>query len=207
METGSRKWGGPTAPQLLFADRRQAWLRIVPLIMARPTGRWIACAIIPSAGSDRVWPQLGRDEQHHPFLSLPFEVCYYQAIELLSCAACKTVEAGAQASSKIARDISAQTTYSAHYKIADHRSAPPISDYLRHERPMLAEAARTQRSRPFRKTARVKTSLVFAPVPPMIPAIVSRKSCSSSSPCYKVYGGHPFWPFSTSCRGPRAHTL
>jgi predicted N-acyltransferase len=148
METGSRKWGQPYLTRAFFSLIGESMPEDVLLIMARRNGRWIAGAI-NFIGSDTLFGRNWGAIEHHPFLH--FEVCYYQAIDFAIQRGLKTVEAGAQGEHKIARGYLPQTTYSAHY-IADPGLRHAISDYLRHERGYVAEAARElSEAAPFRK--------------------------------------------------------
>jgi predicted N-acyltransferase len=148
METGSRKWGRPYLTRAFFSLIGESMAKDVLLIMARRNGRWIAGAI-NFIGSDTLFGRNWGAIEHHPFLH--FEVCYYQAIDFAIQRGLKTVEAGAQGEHKIARGYLPQTTYSAHY-IADPGLRRAISDYLRHERAYVAEAARElSDAGPFRK--------------------------------------------------------
>jgi uncharacterized protein len=150
METGSRKWGRPYLTRSFFSLIGERMAKDVLLVMARRNGRWIAGAI-NFIGSDTLFGRNWGAIEHHPFLH--FEVCYYQAIDFAIRRGLKTVEAGAQGEHKIARGYLPQTTYSAHY-IADPDLRRAISDYLRHERAYVAEAARELGDAgPFRKTA------------------------------------------------------
>src|SRR3977135_3335800 len=150
METGSRKWGRPYLNRKFFSLIGQTMSNDVLLVMARRDGRWIAGAINFS-GSDTLFGRNWGAVEHHPFLH--FAVCYYQAIDFAIQRGLKTVEAGAQGEHKIARGDLPQTTYSAHY-IADPGLRRAISDYLRHERAYVAEAARElSDAGPFRKSA------------------------------------------------------
>ena len=150
METGSRKWGRPYLTRTFFSLIGESMSKDVLLVMARRNGRWIAGAI-NFIGSDTLFGRNWGAIEHHPFLH--FEVCYYQAIDFAIRRGLKTVEAGAQGEHKIARGYLPQTTYSAHY-IADPGLRRAISDYLRHERTYVAEAARElSDAGPFRKTA------------------------------------------------------
>ena len=150
METGSRKWGRPYLTRAFFSLIGESMAEDVLLVMARRNGRWIAGAI-NFIGSDTLFGRNWGAIEHHPFLH--FEVCYYQAIDFAIRRGLKTVEAGAQGEHKIARGYLPQTTYSAHY-IADPDLRRAISDYLRHERAYVAEAARElTHAGPFRKTA------------------------------------------------------
>jgi uncharacterized protein len=150
METGSRKWGRPYLTRAFFSLIGESMAKDVLLVMARRNGRWIAGAI-NFIGSDTLFGRNWGAIEHHPFLH--FEVCYYQAIDFAIRRGLKTVEAGAQGEHKIARGYLPQTTYSAHY-IADPDLRRAISDYLRHERAYVAEAARElTHAGPFRKTA------------------------------------------------------
>jgi uncharacterized protein len=150
MDTGSRKWGRPYLTRSFFSLIGQSMADDVLLVMARREGRWIAGAI-NFIGSDTLFGRNWGAIEHHPFLH--FEVCYYQAIDFAIQRGLKTVEAGAQGEHKIARGYLPQTTYSAHY-IADPDLRRAISDYLRHERAYVAEAARELTdAAPFRKAA------------------------------------------------------
>jgi hypothetical protein len=150
METGSRKWGRPYLTRTFFSLIGESMSKDVLLVMARRNGRWIAGAI-NFIGSDTLFGRNWGAIEHHPFLH--FEVCYYQAIDFAIRRGLKTVEAGAQGEHKIARGYLPQTTYSAHY-IADPGLRRAISDYLRHERAYVAEAARElSDAGPFRKSA------------------------------------------------------
>src|ERR1700704_3088994 len=150
METGSRKWGRPYLTRTFFSLIGESMSKDVLLVMARRNGRWIAGAI-NFIGSDTLFGRNWGAIEHHPFLH--FEVCYYQAIDFAIRRGLKTVEAGAQGEHKIARGYLPQTTYSAHY-IADPGLRRAISDYLRHERAYVAEAARElSDAGPFRKGA------------------------------------------------------
>ena len=150
MDTGSRKWGRPYLTRSFFSLIGQSRAEDVLLVMARRAGRWIAGAI-NFIGSDTLFGRNWGAIEHHPFLH--FEVCYYQAIDFAIQRGLKTVEAGAQGEHKIARGYLPQTTYSAHY-IADPDLRRAISDYLRHERAYVAEAARElTEAGPFRKAA------------------------------------------------------
>jgi hypothetical protein len=150
MDTGSRKWGRPYLTRSFFSLIGQSMAENVLLVMARRQGRWIAGAI-NFIGSDILFGRNWGAIEHHPFLH--FEVCYYQAIDFAIVRGLKTVEAGAQGEHKIARGYLPQTTYSAHY-IADPDLRRAISDYLKHERAYVAEAARElTEAGPFRKTA------------------------------------------------------
>ena len=150
METGSRKWGRPYLTRAFFSLIGESMAKDVLLVMARRNGRWIAGAI-NFIGSDTLFGRNWGAIEHHPFLH--FEVCYYQAIDFAIRRGLKMVEAGAQGEHKIARGYLPQTTYSAHY-IADPDLRRAISDYLRHERAYVAEAARElTHAGPFRKTA------------------------------------------------------
>jgi predicted N-acyltransferase len=150
MDTGSRKWGRPYLTRSFFSLIGQSMAKDVLLVMARREGRWIAGAI-NFIGSDTLFGRNWGAIEHHPFLH--FEVCYYQAIDFAIQRGLKTVEAGAQGEHKIARGYLPQTTYSAHY-IADPDLRRAISDYLRHERAYVAEAARELTdAAPFRKAA------------------------------------------------------
>jgi uncharacterized protein len=148
METGSRKWGRPYLTRTFFSLIGESMPEDVLLIMARRNGRWIAGAI-NFIGSDTLFGRNWGAIEHHPFLH--FEVCYYQAIDFAIARRLKIVEAGAQGEHKIARGYLPQTTFSAHY-IADPGLRHAISDYLRHERAYVAEAARElAEAAPFRK--------------------------------------------------------
>jgi predicted N-acyltransferase len=148
METGSRKWGRPYLTRTFFSLIGESMAEDVLLIMARRNGRWIAGAI-NFIGSDTLFGRNWGAIEHHPFLH--FEVCYYQAIDFAIARRLKIVEAGAQGEHKIARGYLPQTTFSAHY-IADPGLRHAISDYLRHERAYVAEAARElAEAAPFRK--------------------------------------------------------
>jgi uncharacterized protein len=150
MDTGSRKWGRPYLTRSFFSLIGQSMAKDVLLVMAKRQGRWIAGAI-NFIGSDTLFGRNWGAIEHHPFLH--FEVCYYQAIDFAIKRGLKTVEAGAQGEHKIARGYLPQTTYSAHY-IADPDLRRAISDYLRHERAYVAEAARElTEAGPFRKAA------------------------------------------------------
>jgi uncharacterized protein len=150
MDTGSRKWGRPYLTRSFFSLIGQSMAKDVLLVMAKREGRWIAGAI-NFIGSDTLFGRNWGAIEHHPFLH--FEVCYYQAIDFAVQRGLKTVEAGAQGEHKIARGYLPQTTYSAHY-IADPDLRRAISDYLRHERAYVAEAARELTdAAPFRKAA------------------------------------------------------
>jgi len=150
MDTGSRKWGRPYLTRSFFSLIGQNMAKDVLLVMAKREGRWIAGAI-NFIGSDTLFGRNWGAIEHHPFLH--FEVCYYQAIDFAIERGLKTVEAGAQGEHKIARGYLPQTTYSAHY-IADPDLRRAISDYLRHERAYVAEAARELTdAAPFRKAA------------------------------------------------------
>jgi uncharacterized protein len=150
MDTGSRKWGRPYLTRSFFSLIGQSMAKDVLLVMARREGRWIAGAI-NFIGSDTLFGRNWGAIEHHPFLH--FEVCYYQAIDFAIQRGLKTVEAGAQGEHKIARGYLPQTTYSAHY-IADPDLRRAISDYLKHERAYVAEAARELTdAAPFRKAA------------------------------------------------------
>jgi predicted N-acyltransferase len=150
MDTGSRKWGRPYLTRAFFSLIGQSMAEDVLLVMARREGRWIAGAI-NFIGADTLFGRNWGAIEHHPFLH--FEVCYYQAIDFAIQRGLKTVEAGAQGEHKIARGYLPQTTYSAHY-IADPDLRRAISDYLRHERAYVAEAARElTEAGPFRKAA------------------------------------------------------
>ena len=150
MDTGSRKWGRPYLTRAFFSLIGQSMAENVLLVMAQREGRWIAGAI-NFIGSDTLFGRNWGAIEHHPFLH--FEVCYYQAIDFAIQRGLKTVEAGAQGEHKIARGYLPQTTYSAHY-IADPGLRRAISDYLRHERAYVAEAARElTEAGPFRKAA------------------------------------------------------
>ncbi len=149
METGSRKWGRPYLTRSFFSLIGESMAKDVLLVMAKRQGRWIAGAI-NFIGSETLFGRNWGAIEHHPFLH--FEVCYYQAIDFAIGRGLKTVEAGAQGEHKIARGYLPQTTYSAHY-IADPGLRRAISDYLRHERAYVAEAARElTEAGPFRKT-------------------------------------------------------
>src|SRR3984957_894457 len=137
IETGSRKWGRPYLTRSFFSLIGETMAEDVLLIMAKRDDRWIAGAI-NFIGSDTLFGRNWGAIEHHPFLH--FEVCYYQAIDFAIRHGLKTVEAGAQGEHKIARGYLPQTTYSAHY-IADPDLHRAISDYLRHERAYVAEAA------------------------------------------------------------------
>ena len=150
MDTGSRKWGRPYLTRSFFSLIGQSMAKDVLLVMAKREGRWIAGAI-NFIGADTLFGRNWGAIEHHPFLH--FEVCYYQAIDFAIGRGLKTVEAGAQGEHKIARGYLPQTTYSAHY-IADPGLRRAISDYLRHERAYVAEAARELTdAAPFRKAA------------------------------------------------------
>jgi uncharacterized protein len=150
MDTGSRKWGRPYLTRAFFSLIGESMCKDVLLVMARREGRWIAGAI-NFIGSDTLFGRNWGAIEHHPFLH--FEVCYYQAIDFAIQRGLKTVEAGAQGEHKIARGYLPQTTFSAHY-IADPDLRRAVSDYLRHERAYVAEAARELTdAAPFRKTA------------------------------------------------------
>jgi uncharacterized protein len=150
MDTGSRKWGRPYLTRAFFSLIGQSMPEDVLLVMAQREGRWIAGAI-NFIGSDTLFGRNWGAIEHHPFLH--FEVCYYQAIDFAIQRGLKTVEAGAQGEHKIARGYLPQTTYSAHY-IADPDLRRAISDYLKHERAYVAEAARElTEAGPFRKAA------------------------------------------------------
>jgi uncharacterized protein len=150
MDTGSRKWGRPYLTRSFFSLIGQSMAEDVLLVMAQREGRWIAGAI-NFIGSDTLFGRNWGAIEHHPFLH--FEVCYYQAIDFAIQRGLKTVEAGAQGEHKIARGYLPQTTYSAHY-IADPDLRRAISDYLKHERAYVAEAARElTEAGPFRKAA------------------------------------------------------
>jgi uncharacterized protein len=150
MDTGSRKWGRPYLTRSFFSLIGQSMAKDVLLVMAKREGRWIAGAI-NFIGSDALFGRNWGAIEHHPFLH--FEVCYYQAIDFAIQRGLKTVEAGAQGEHKIARGYLPQTTYSAHY-IADPDLRRAISDYLKHERAYVAEAARELTdAAPFRKAA------------------------------------------------------
>jgi predicted N-acyltransferase len=150
IETGSRKWGRPYLNRSFFSLIGEAMSKDVLLIMAKRQGRWIAGAI-NFVGSDTLFGRNWGAIEHHPFLH--FEVCYYQAIDFAIQRGLKTVEAGAQGEHKIARGYLPQTTFSAHY-IADPGLRRAISDYLKHERAYVTEAARELTDAgPFRKTA------------------------------------------------------
>jgi predicted N-acyltransferase len=148
METGSRKWGRPYLTRSFFSLIGESMAKDVLLIMARRNGRWIAGAI-NFIGSDTLFGRNWGAIEHHPFLH--FEVCYYQAIDFAIARGLQVVEAGAQGEHKIARGYLPQITFSAHY-IADPGLRRAISDYLRHERAYVAEAARElSDAAPFRK--------------------------------------------------------
>jgi uncharacterized protein len=150
MDTGSRKWGRPYLTRSFFSLIGHSMADDVLLVMAKREGRWIAGAI-NFIGSDTLFGRNWGAVEHHPFLH--FEVCYYQAIDFAIERGLKTVEAGAQGEHKIARGYLPQTTYSAHY-IADPDLRRAISDYLKHERAYVAEAARELTdAAPFRKAA------------------------------------------------------
>src|SRR3981081_3447759 len=150
METGSRKWGRPYLTRTFFSLIGERMAKDVLLVRAKRNGRWIAGSI-NFIGGDTMFGRNWGAIEHHPFLH--FEVCYYQAIDFAIRRGLKTVEAGAQGEHKIARGYLPQTTYSAHY-IADPGLRRAISDYLRHERAYVAEAARElSDAGPFRKGA------------------------------------------------------
>jgi len=148
MDTGSRKWGRPYLTRMFFSLIGESMAKDVLLVMAKRDNRWIAGAI-NFIGSDTLFGRNWGAIEHHPFLH--FEVCYYQAIDFAIANRLRVVEAGAQGEHKIARGYLPQTTYSAHY-IADPALRRAISDYLKHERAYVAEAARElSEAAPFRK--------------------------------------------------------
>src|SRR6476661_4014716 len=150
MQTGSRKWGRPYLTRSFFSLIGESMAEDVALIMARRNGRWIAGAI-NFIGSDTLFGRNWGAIEHHPFLH--FEVCYYQAIDFAIQRGLAVVEAGAQGEHKLARGYLPQTTYSAHF-FADPSLRRAISDYLKHERAYVAEAARELTDAgPFRKNA------------------------------------------------------
>lgn len=147
VDTGSRKWGSPYLTRDFFSLVGQAMPQRILLVLCKHAGRYIAGAL-NFIGGDTLYGRYWGCTQDHRFLH--FEACYYQAIEYAIAHRLAFVEAGAQGLHKLSRGYLPVTTYSAHY-VAHAGLRRAVSDYLEHERAMVAhEAAVLADHSPFR---------------------------------------------------------
>jgi predicted N-acyltransferase len=90
----------------------------------------------------------------HARSAIPFEVCYYQAIDFAIAHGLKVVEAGAQGEHKLARGYTPVTTHSAHW-IAHPGLRNAVADYLEAERPAVGRQQEAlEEFTPFRRGKR-----------------------------------------------------
>jgi predicted N-acyltransferase len=148
QDTGSRKWGRPYLTRAFFSLIGERMADRIVLVMARKNGRHVAGAL-NFLGDDCLYGRQWGCTEDIPFLH--FELCYHQAIDIACERGLKRVEAGAQGQHKLARGYRPVLTRSMHW-IRDQRFRAAISDYLRRERPAVAnEALALAESLPFRR--------------------------------------------------------
>ncbi len=116
------------------------------------------CAALDVVGPDALW---GRYWGTTEFVSgLHFEACYYQAIEFCIERRLARFEGGAQGLHKLARGLTAVSTWSAH-AIADPDFRRAIADFCRREEADVAQAhSELEAANPFRDPGHV-----LAPIP------------------------------------------
>ncbi len=137
QDTGARKWGRPYLTRAFFSLVGERMGERVVLVMARKGGRIIAGAL-NFAGDDCLYGRQWGCTEEIPFLH--FELCYHQAIDIACQRGLARVEAGAQGAHKVARGYRPVITRSAHF-IADLRFKAAVEDFLRRERPAIAQEA------------------------------------------------------------------
>jgi predicted N-acyltransferase len=147
QDTGSRKWGRPYLTRAFFSLIGERMGDRIVLVMARKGGRNVAGAL-NFAGDDCLYGRQWGCTEEIPFLH--FELCYHQAIDIACQRGLARVEAGAQGAHKVARGYRPVLTRSMHW-IRDQRFRAAIADYLRRERPAVAnEALALAEGLPFR---------------------------------------------------------
>jgi uncharacterized protein len=147
QDTGSRKWGRPYLTRQFFSLIGERMADRIVLVMARKNGRHVAGAL-NFVGDDCLYGRQWGCTQEIPFLH--FELCYHQAIDIACERGLARVEAGAQGAHKVARGYRPVLTRSMHW-IRDQRFRAAIADYLRRERPAVAnEALALAEGLPFR---------------------------------------------------------
>ncbi|HHB81610.1 MAG TPA: N-acetyltransferase, partial [Aliiroseovarius sp.] len=135
QDTGARKWGQPYLTRAFFDILHETMADDVLLVLARRDGRYVAGAlnfIGREALFGRYWGAI-----EHPS-ALPFELCYYQAIEAAIEMGLSRVEAGAQGEHKIARGYLPVPTYSAHW-IADPGFREAVAQFVTAEAEAVEE--------------------------------------------------------------------
>jgi hypothetical protein len=148
QDTGSRKWGRPYLTRQFFSLIGERMADRIMLVMAKKGGRHVAGAL-NFLGDDCIYGRQWGCTEEIPFLH--FELCYHQAIDIACELGLRRVEAGAQGQHKLARGYRPVLTRSMHW-IRDQRFRAAIADYLRRERPAIAEEARSlAEGLPFRK--------------------------------------------------------
>jgi hypothetical protein len=147
QDTGSRKWGRPYLTRPFFSLIGERMADRIVLVMAKKGGRNVAGAL-NFIGDDCLYGRQWGCTQEIPFLH--FELCYHQAIDIACQRGLARVEAGAQGAHKVARGYRPVLTRSMHW-IRDQRFRAAIADYLRRERPAVAnEALALAEGLPFR---------------------------------------------------------
>jgi predicted N-acyltransferase len=147
QDTGSRKWGRPYLTRAFFSLIGERMGDRIVLVMARKSGRNVAGAL-NFVGDDCLYGRQWGCTEEIPFLH--FELCYHQAIDIACASGLARVEAGAQGAHKVARGYRPVLTRSMHW-IRDQRFRAAIADYLRRERPAVAnEALALAEGLPFR---------------------------------------------------------
>jgi predicted N-acyltransferase len=147
QDTGSRKWGRPYLTRPFFSLIGERMADRIVLVMAKKGGRHVAGAL-NFIGDDCLYGRQWGCTQEIPFLH--FELCYHQAIDIACQRGLARVEAGAQGAHKVARGYRPVLTRSMHW-IRDQRFRAAIADYLRRERPAVAnEALALAEGLPFR---------------------------------------------------------
>lgn len=147
QDTGSRKWGRPYLTRAFFSLIGERMGDRIVLVMARKGGRNVAGAL-NFLGDDCLYGRQWGCTEEIPFLH--FELCYHQAIDIACSRGLARVEAGAQGQHKVARGYRPVLTRSMHW-IRDQRFRAAIADYLRRERPAVAnEALALAEGLPFR---------------------------------------------------------
>jgi predicted N-acyltransferase len=148
MDTGGRKWGRPYLTRGFFDCIGATLADRVVLMLAEADGRPVAGALNLRGGDalyGRNWGCLGE------YKFLPFETCYYRAIEYAIAHGLARVEAGAQGEHKIQRGYLPAPTWSAHW-VRDAGFAAAVADFLEGERRAVeAEMRGLMEYSPFRQ--------------------------------------------------------
>ena len=154
QDTGARKWGHPYLTRAFFDEVHATMRNDALLVLAERDGVPVAGAL-NFIGRDALYGRYwGCVEDHR---NLPFELCYYRAIDYAIEHGLARVEAGAQGEHKLARGYLPVVTHSLHW-IGDPGFRRAVEQFLEAERRAVTEENEILTSYgPFRKTGKEET--------------------------------------------------